>query len=404
MADKANGQSIFTQSVHAGERAPAPREVPVTTPLYHSVGYLEPSAAVMEDVFSGETIGYVYRRYTSPTVEAFERAVAALEGGDGAFATASGMAAVHAALLAAGVRAGSHVVAARDCYGATYDLLATLLTEQGVTVHFVDATDPCRVEDVAFVHRPAAILVETISNPLLKLADIASIARTSRAVGAALVVDSTFTSPYLLQPLSLGADYVVHSATKYIGGHGDVLAGVVVTSAANREKLFAIEKKIGATLAPEVAWLALRGLKTLPLRMRQQCNNAAVVADFLSAHPAVARVHYPGLASHPQHALAQQLFGERGFGGMVAFELRNGQREAAFAFLDALKLVLPATTLGDVYSLALYPVMASHRAVPPAERAALGITDGLLRLSIGIEDARDIIADLDAALHAANMK
>ena len=394
--------SIFTQAVHAGERQPAPREVPVSMPLYHSVGYLEPSAAVMEAVFAGKTAGYVYRRYTSPTVEAFERAVAALEGGDAAFATASGMAAVHAALLAAGVRAGSHVVAARDCYGATYDLLATLLTEQGITVHFVDTTDPSSVAEAASQHRPAAILVETISNPLLKLADIGALARISKSTGAALLVDNTFASPYLCRPLLLGADYVVHSASKYIGGHGDVLAGVVVSSSANRDKLFAIEKKIGAVLAPEVAWLALRGLKTLPLRMREQCSNAALVARFLSGHPAVARVHYPGLPSYSQSELAAQLFGERGFGGMVAFELRNATQSAAFAFLDALQLVLPATTLGDVYSLALYPVMASHRAVPLAERAQLGITDGLLRLSIGIEDADDIIADLDAALRVAD--
>ena len=394
--------SIFTQAVHAGERQQPPRETSVTTPLYHSVGYLEPSAAVMEEVFSGETAGYVYRRYTSPTVEAFERAIAALEGGDAAFATASGMAAVHAALLAAGVRAGSHVVAARDCYGATYDLLATLLTEQGVTTHFVDATDAKHVEEAVSQYHPAAVLVEIVSNPLLKLADIGALARSAQNAGAALIVDSTFATPYLCRPLALGADYVVHSASKYIGGHGDVLAGVVATSHANRDKLFAIEKKIGAVLAPEVAWLALRGLKTLPLRMRQQCANAGIVAQFLSEHPAVTRVFYPGLPSHPQHQLARELFGERGFGGMVAFELRNGTRQAAFAFLDALKLVLPATTLGDVYSLALYPVMASHRAVPPAERAQLGITDGLLRLSIGIEDANDIVADLDAALAATN--
>ena len=394
--------SIFTQAVHAGERQQPPRETSVTTPLYHSVGYLEPSAAVMEEVFSGETPGYVYRRYTSPTVEAFERAIAGLEGGNAAFATASGMAAVHAALLAAGVRAGSHVVAARDCYGATYDLLATLLTEQGVTTHFVDATDAKHVEEAVSQYHPAAVLVEIVSNPLLKLADIGALARSAQNAGAALIVDSTFATPYLCRPLALGADYVVHSASKYIGGHGDVLAGVVATSHANRDKLFAIEKKIGAVLAPEVAWLALRGLKTLPLRMRQQCANAGIVAQFLSEHPAVTRVFYPGLPSHPQHQLARELFGERGFGGMVAFELRNGTRQAAFAFLDALKLVLPATTLGDVYSLALYPVMASHRAVPPAERAQLGITDGLLRLSIGIEDANDIVADLDAALAATN--
>ena len=392
--------SIYTQAVHAGERQPAPAETPVTTPIYHSVGYLEPSAGRMEAVFAGEQAGYVYRRYESPTVDAFERAVATLEGGEAAFAAASGMAAVHAALLAAGVRSGSAVVAAQDCYGATYSLLSTLMAEQGVAVAFVDVTDLAQVQTALAEHRPAALLVETISNPLLKLADIAALAGLAHESGAALIVDNTFATPFLCQPLSLGADYVVHSASKYIGGHGDVLAGVVVTSQTNRQRLFTIEKLIGAVLAPEVAWLALRGLKTLPLRMERHCANAQAVAQWLAAHPAVARVHYPGLPSHPQHDLAQRLFGGRGYGGMIAFELRNATQDAAFRFLDALKLILPATTLGDVYSLALYPVMASHRAVPPAERARLGIGDGLLRLSIGIEDPADIVADLDQALAA----
>jgi cystathionine beta-lyase/cystathionine gamma-synthase len=392
--------SIYTQAVHAGERGLAPVETPVTTPIYHSVGYLEPSAARMEAVFAGEQAGYVYRRYESPTVDAFERAVATLEGGEAAFATASGMAAVHAALLAAGVRAGSAVVAAQDCYGATYSLLSTLLAEQGVAVAFVDVTDLGQVQATLAKQQPATLLVETISNPLLKLADLIALAEVTHAAGAALIVDSTFATPYLCQPLSLGADYVVHSASKYIGGHGDVLAGVVVTSSENRQRLFTLEKLIGATLAPEVAWLALRGLKTLPLRMERHCANALHVASWLVQHPAVNRVHYPGMSSHPQHTLAQRLFGARGFGGMIAFELRQATQEAAFRFLDALRLVLPATTLGDVYSLALYPVMASHRAVPPAERARLGITDGLLRLSIGIEDAADIVEDLDQALRA----
>ncbi len=287
--------SILTQAVHAGERQPAPAETPVTTPIYHSVGYLEPSAARMEAVFAGEQAGYVYRRYESPTVDAFERAVAALEGGEAAFATASGMAAVHAALLAAGVRAGSTVVAAQDCYGATYSLLSTLMAEQGVAVAFVDVADLAQVQAALAEQQPAALLVETISNPLLKLADISGLAGLAHATGAALIVDSTFATPFLCQPLSLGADYVVHSASKYIGGHGDVLAGVVVTSSANRQRLFALEKLLGAVLAPEVAWLALRGLKTLPLRMERHCANALHVAQWLAAHPAVARVHYPGL-------------------------------------------------------------------------------------------------------------
>jgi cystathionine gamma-synthase/methionine-gamma-lyase len=393
--------SIYTQAVHAGERAPAPAETPVSTPLYHSVGYLEPSAARMEAVFAGEQAGYVYRRYESPTVDAFERAVATLEGGEAAFATASGMAAVHAALLAAGARAGSAVVAAQDCYGATYSLLNTLMAEQGTTVAFVDVTDLGQVQTALAQRRPAALLVETLSNPLLKLADIAALAELAHAAGAALIVDSTFATPYLCQPLSLGADFVVHSASKYMGGHGDVLAGVIVTSSENRQRLFTLEKLLGAVLAPEVAWLALRGLKTLPLRMERHCANALHVATWLAAHPAVARVHYPGLPSHPQHDLAQHLLGGRGYGGMIAFDLCHATQQAAFRFLDALQLVLPATTLGDVYSLALYPVMASHRAVPPVERARLGISDGLLRLSIGIEDAADIVEDLDQALQAA---
>lgn len=394
--------SIYTQAVHAGERRPAPIETPVTTPIYHSVGYLEPSADRMEAVFAGQEPGYVYRRYESPTVAAFEEAVAALEGAEAAFATASGMAAVHAALLAAGVRAGSAVVAAQDCYGATHSLLTTLMAEQGVAVALVDATDPAQVQAAVEARRPTAVLVETISNPLLKLADLSALAEIAHRAGAALIVDNTFATPFLCQPIALGADYVVHSASKYLGGHGDVLAGVVATSAANRQKLFALEKLIGAVLAPEVAWLALRGLKTLPLRMERHCANALAVATWLAQHPAVARVHYPGLPDHPQHGLARRLLSGRGFGGMVAFELRHGTTEAAFRFLDALRLVLPATTLGDVYSLALYPVMASHRTLSPAERARLGITEGLLRLSVGIEDVADIIADLEQALAAAS--
>lgn len=390
--------SIYTQAVHAGERRPAPVETPVTTPLYHSVGFLEPSAARMDAVFAGEEHGYVYRRYSNPTVEAFEQAVAILEGGEAAFAAASGMAAVHAALLAAGVRAGSHIVAAQDCYGATYSLLSTLMSEQGAAVTFVDAADLAQVQASLAEHRPAALLVETISNPLLKLADIAGLAELAHAAGAALLVDNTFATPFLCQPLRLGADYVIHSASKYLGGHDDVLAGVIATSDENRQKLFAVEKLLGAVLAPEPAWLALRGLKTLPLRMERHCANAAQVAAWLETHPAVARVHYPGLASHPQHRLAQSLLGGRSYGGMVAFELREATQPAAFRFLDSLQLILSATTLGDVYSLVLYPVMTSHRAVPPAERARLGISDGLLRLSVGIEDPADIMADLDQAL------
>jgi len=236
---------------------------------------------------------------------------------------------------------------------------------------------------------------------LLKVADLPAVIAQAHAVDATVVVDATFTTPWLCQPLALGADYVVHSATKYLGGHGDVLGGVIATGRAQRHSLHEILKLTGSILGPQEAWLILRGLKTLPLRVARQCENALTVARWLQEHPCVARVHYPGLLSHPQHALATQLFGGRGYGGVVSFELARGGRAEAFRFLEALRLVLPATSLGDVYSLALYPAISSHRALSPEERARLGIGDNLLRLSLGIEDVADVQADLDQALRTA---
>jgi cystathionine beta-lyase/cystathionine gamma-synthase len=212
------------------------------------------------------------------------------------------------------------------------------------------------------------------------------------------LIDHTFASPYLCAPLTYGADFVIHSATKFIAGHGDVMAGVVITSAENRRELFELNKLVGGVLGPFEAWLALRGLKTLPLRMRQHCANAQRVADWLEGHPKIARVHYPGLASHPQHKLATRLFGERGFGGVLSFEIAGADQAASFRFMEALELCLPATTLGDVYTLVLHPATSSHRNLPDEERMRIGISDGLVRLSVGIEDVNDIIGDLEQAL------
>jgi len=245
---------------------------------------------------------------------------------------------------------------------------------------------------------PVLLMVETISNPLLKVADIPALARLSHANGAVLLVDNTFASPYLFTPLSHGADFVIHSATKYLAGHGDVMAGVVITSSENKTKLYEMNKLVGAMLGPFEAWLALRGLKTLPLRMRQQCQSASQVAEWLARHPRITRVNYPGLPSHPQHALANHLFGGRGFGGMLSFEIAGADKSIAYRFMEALQLCLPATTLGDVYSLVLHPATSSHRGLTPAERALVGIPDGLVRLSTGIEDAADILSDLEQAL------
>jgi cystathionine gamma-synthase/methionine-gamma-lyase len=357
----------------------------------------------MEDldaVFAGTRQGYVYARYGNPTVTALEQAVAVLEEGESALAFASGMAAVHATLLAEGARAESAVVAAHDIYGATYALLDQLLRSQGVTVRFVDAADVQAVEAACAELRPVALVVETISNPLLKVADLPALADVAHQHGSTLLVDNTFATPCLVQPLRSGADVVVHSATKYLGGHGDVLGGIVVTSDARRAELFELLKVTGGNLGPQEAWLVLRGLKTLALRMRQHSENARAVAHWLEAHPRVSRVLYPGLPSHPQHALAQRLFGGRGYGGMVSFELAGAGQREVFRFFESLRLCLPATTLGDVYTLVLYPAHSSHRALSAEQRARVGIGDGLVRMSVGIEAVEDIIADLEQALDA----
>ncbi|MBN1135159.1 MAG: PLP-dependent transferase [Anaerolineae bacterium] len=391
-------RSVFTQAVHAGERAPRPDFDPVSTPIHPSVGYLYDEMDDLDRVFAGERAGYVYPRYGSPTVTAFEQAVAVLEGAEDAIAFASGMAAIHAALLGAGLRDGAVVVSAADLYGATYALLDKVFAAQGVRVCFVDITNLDQVADAVAGERPAALLCEIVSNPLLKVADVPTLAEIAHAAGAVLLVDNTFASPYLFRPLACGADYVLHSATKYLGGHGDLMAGVVACSTARGHDVRELQKLLGANLGPQEAWLALRGLKTLPLRMRQHCANAQAVAEWLVNHQAISRVNYPGLPDHPQHQLAARLFGGRGFGGMVSFDLRGAAQAQVFHFMEALELVLPATTLGDVYSLALYPAHSSHRYVAPEVRAALGIGDGLVRLSVGIEDPGDIIADLAQAL------
>ena len=391
-------KSVFTQAVHAGERGPRPDFDPVSTPIHNSVGYLYDDMVDLDGVLGGERAGYVYPRYGSPTVTAFEQAVAVLEGAEDAVAFASGMAAIHAAMWGAGLHNGTALVSAADVYGATYSLLDKLFTAQGVRVCFVDITDLNQVANAVAAEHPAALHCEIVSNPLLKVADVPALAEIAHAAGAVLLVDNTFASPYLFRPLDHGADYVLHSATKYLGGHGDVMAGVVACSAARGHDLRERQKLLGANLGPQEAWLALRGLKTLPLRMRQHCANAQTVAEWLAGHPAITHVNYPGLPDHPQHSLAARLFGGRGFGGMVSFDLSGAAQAQVFSFMEALELVLPATTLGDVYSLALYPTHSSHRYVTPEVRAAVGIGDGLVRLSVGIEDANDIMADLAQAL------
>jgi cystathionine gamma-synthase/methionine-gamma-lyase len=394
----AKGKSIFTRAVHAGERPARPDFHPVTTPVYNTVGFLYEDMRDLDAIFGNEREGYVYARYGNPTNSALEEALASLEEGDAALTFGSGMAAVHASLLAAGVKAGTSLLSAYDVYGATYAICARLFPELGVRPKFVDVTNLEELQKALLEARPAAVILETISNPLMKVADIPTICNLAHKVGAKVIVDNTFATPFLYRPIQHGVDFCVHSTTKYIGGHGDVLGGAIVTSKANRSILHEIIKMTGGNLGPMEAWLTLRGLKTLPLRMRQHCQNAIEVARWLEGHPRVARVNYPGLASHPQHELAKRLFPPGLFGGMISFEIKDAAKEQVFRFMEALELILPATTLGDVYSLTLYPAMSSHRALTPEERAKVGISDRLVRLSVGIEEASEIIGDLERAL------
>jgi cystathionine gamma-synthase/methionine-gamma-lyase len=352
----------------------------------------------LDAVFAGSKSGEVYLRYSNPTVEAFETAVANLESAEAAQAYGSGMAAIQASLLAAGVKAGTSVVAALDVYGATFSLLHSLFESLGVNIRMVNVADHAEVEKALKETSAVVLFVESISNPLLKVADIPALAELAHRHGTSLLVDNTFASPYLVNPFRYGTDFVIHSATKYLSGHGDVLAGVVATSKANKSKLFELNKLVGGVLGPFEAWLALRGLKTLPLRMKQQCQNAQRIAEWLTKHPRVKKVNYPGLPAHPQHALAKSLFEEKGYGGVLSFEIEGADKARVYRFMEALKICLPATTLGDVYSLVLHPATSSHRSLTTEERARVGIPDGLVRLSAGIESAEDILSDLETAL------
>lgn len=393
-----SNKSFQTRAVHAGERVPPADYTPVATPIWPTVGYLYESMDDLDAVFARTKPGHVYLRYSNPTVEALETAVANLEMAEAAQAYSSGMAAIHAAILACGIKAGTSVVAALDLYGATYTLLRSLLSTLGVEICMVDVNNLDEVESAVKATQPTCVLVETISNPLLKVANVPALASLAHRYSASLLVDNTFASPYLFNPIPAGADYVVHSATKYLSGHGDVLAGVVVTSHKNKSKLYELNKLVGSVLGPFEAWLALRGIKTLSLRMRQQCQSAHQVANWLGSHPRVKQVNYPGMEGHPQHALAERLFEGKGYGGVLSFEIDGADKARIYRFMELLTICLPATTLGDIYSLVLHPATSSHRSLTTEERAQVGIRDGLVRLSTGIESVEDILSDLESAL------
>ncbi|HJQ31923.1 MAG TPA: PLP-dependent aspartate aminotransferase family protein [Pyrinomonadaceae bacterium] len=394
------GRDITTQLVHAGERQPPPHGVPASTPVYATSTFTYGSMAEVDRVFSGEDAGYVYTRYGNPTTGALEEAIRVLEGGAAACAYATGMAALHAALFACELSAGSTVLASQDLYGATTELLYTVFGSFGVKTVTADFTRPEALRETALEVRPRVLLAETISNPLLKVCDINACAEVAREAGARLVVDNTFASPYLCRPLEHGADLVVHSATKYLGGHADVMGGLVVSrDAADAAALVGIMKLAGGVLGVWEAHEVLRGLKTLAVRLERQCSNARRLAERLAAHTRVRRVHYPGLNTQPEAVeLLSRVLRAPHAGALVAIELEEDTFEAAFRFMDALGLCVRSTSLGDVFTGVLHPATSSHREVAPARRRRLGIADGLVRISVGIEDVEDVLDDIERAL------
>lgn len=399
MPDETKGLDITTKLVHAGERQPLPGGQPVSTPIYATSTFTYPSMQEMDRVFAGEQAGYVYTRHGNPTLAALEQAMLAIEEGATACVYGSGMAALHAALLASDLRSGSTVLTSQDVYGATTNLLFTVLSSFGVKTVATDFSDIDRLREKAREVKPQVMIAETISNPLLKICDIEACAEIARENNARLIIDNTFASPYLCQPLKLGADIVVHSATKYLGGHADATGGVVVSrDDMDSNALVGAMKLVGGVLSVWDAHMILRGVKTLALRMERQCHNARQLAEHLIGNNRLARVHYPASTPDSDIDLTRRILRAPHSGALVSIELKEQTREAAFQFMDALRLCVRSTSLGDVFTSVLHAASASHRDLLPARRAELGISEGLVRISVGIESIDDIIADIEQAL------
>jgi len=395
MSDKDQKLDITTQVVHGGERHELPEGRPVATPIYASATFTYDSMEEIDRVFGGDKAGYIYTRHGNPTVDALVDAINLIEGGATACAYSSGMAAVHAALFACELVPGATVLASQDLYGATTNLLLTIFGSFGIKTVTADYDDLAGLQKITNEVRPRVSIAEAISNPLLKVADIDACAEIAHGAGARLIVDNTFATPYLCRPLEHGADIVVHSATKYLGGHTDAMGGLAISrDEADSAALIGVMKLVGGVLSPWEAHHISRGLKTLAVRMDRHCENARGLADHLEKHPRVGHVFYPDA----NQDVVKRMLREPNRGGLVSIELKDQSREAAFRFMDALNLCVRSTSLGDVFTSVLHPATASHRDLAPARRKELGISDGLVRISVGIESLNDIIADIDQAL------
>lgn len=379
-----------TKAIHVGQEADSATGATIV-PIYQTATFTQ------EEI--GKTKGYDYSRSDNPTREALEKAIASLENGKYGLAFASGLAAETAVLSI--LKPGDNIVAADDLYGGTYRLFTKVLSNQGITTTFIDGTNPAAIES-AITKNTKLIWLETPTNPLLKLSDIKAISDIATDRDVLLVVDNTFATPYFQNPLDLGADIVVHSTTKYINGHSDVVGGAVILNNYDLyEKIKFYQNAAGGILGPFDSWLTLRGLKTLAVRMERHEFNSRKIAEFLENHPNIEKVNYPGLESHPQHELAKRQL--KGFGGMISFELNGGIAEVN-KFVKNLKIFSLAESLGGVESLISHPAQMTHASLPALERKNRGINDNLIRLSIGIEDVEDLIADLEYALVSIKVK
>jgi cystathionine beta-lyase/cystathionine gamma-synthase len=372
-----------TLAIHAGQ-IPDPSTGAVITPIFQTSTYVQDAL--------GQHKGFEYARTQNPTRLALEKNLAALEGGQQAHCFASGMSAIHAVMML--LKAGDHVIVSDNTYGGTYRLCERVMRGFGVEFSYVDTTEVANVE-AAMRPETKLVFLETPTNPVMQIADLEGIGKLTKANGIRMAMDNTFMSPYFLRPIEWGADIVVHSTTKYLNGHSDSVGGVVVTtSTEDGEKIGFLQNAVGAILSPFDSFLILRGTKTLALRMKQHDANGRMVAGFLAEHPKVKKVYYPGLGNHPQYERAKHLMS--GFGGMIAFEM--GSLSAAKGVLENVKLAVLAESLGGVESLISHPASMTHASVPLEKRNQLGITDGLVRISVGVEDVEDIIDDLDQAL------
>ncbi|WFE74650.1 methionine gamma-lyase [Roseinatronobacter sp. S2] len=395
-------KGFATRAIHLGYN-PLDHEGALTPPLHLTSTFAFETAQAGGEIFAGERAGHVYSRISNPTLDLLERRMAALEGAEAGLALASGMGAVSSVLWTL-LSPGDEVIVDKTLYGCTFSFMHHGLRKFGITITHVDMTDPANLA-AAMTDRTRVVYFETPANPNMRLVDIAAVSEVAHAGGAQVIVDNTYATPYLTRPIALGADLVVHSATKYLGGHGDLVAGIVVGRAeqVSEIRLVGMKDMTGAVMAPFNAMLVLRGLKTLALRMERHCASAQVVADWLDAHPDVSKVHYPGLKSFGQHALACRQMAQPG--AMIAFELTGGL-DAGRRMMNNLRMIARAVSLGDAETLIQHPASMTHSTYTAEERATHGISDGLIRLSVGLEDVSDILDDLDTALapeHAARI-